>query len=59
MSDVVKGVCKEKVNTETSIYILWDQFLPLFSVLLLELEFYLLKYFLMLILAAKQKADGV
>ena len=41
MSDVVKGVCKEKVNTETSIYILWDQFLPLFSVLLLELEFYL------------------
>lgn len=41
MSDVVKGVCKEKVNTETSIYILRDQFLPLFSVLLLELEFYL------------------
>lgn len=41
MSDVVKGVCKEKVNTEALIYILWDQVLPLFPGLLLELEFYL------------------
>ena len=41
MSDVVKGVCKEKVNTEALICILWDQFLPLFPGFLLELELYL------------------